>query len=931
MPGLIFNCLTVSTDTLGGSWTGHPLCPGEDKVIDQSCTGDILEGTNISIIATPDNGYVISEWSFVHEDDSQEPTSLSVSGDPSISQTGSFFYFSILGDVTIIVSFAPKPCQLTLSTTNNNGCIQFLSPNDKGLGCVNNAVATIDSEAGDTTDISVQAIPNSGYSISGWLLDGVAYNGISSIPSSFSTLGFTTRSIAVSFTSETTCIPEKELSISAVGNGSLTVENKLYCDGEVLNIVPIPSAGWIFNKWEHDGSSGITELSGNVLQVVMDTDRTNIKAIFKAVDSVATDSHLFYCSSETNRDNIVSFNFTNTIENPSTGHIFYFRVIFYSDSSKTKILYTAFSLIDNKRWFLNNDGFSQLNSNGLLIVSGDSVSIVYDPEILPQQITESQKTHPVNDVITYEKPLVCGVKYFVEIEAYELSTNSFFNIETVSMILDCNKVDSYYWNYNRDKNNWLCSGQGKMDLQVSSNFGQSINPSVSSNIFGVFQIVWQGRRINENNIYSAKWDFSTDILYSSGQGLYDELELTDANYPIILSDHANNFYITGHVGDKIRYKSCALPVQEETSINTTTSGTSIFERFCYPKETNLLGGFFGEIKARIYQEDIDGSLVINDEKVVSVVSKKSIRLDIDGVVGAYAVRVRNIEDAEWGDWINIDGSLYYDGIDGNIISEDDILYDAFKIDNSRFIVPWDINSNNGLRRICCQVLTLYGITNTFCLDLLANFDVPQHVFKFYTKNTRLPGLPTDTPVGDEFPTYKGKYVLSVSNATELIVNEDGTKGAVVYFEVIFSKEIYKDETNKVSYVDNDLKFNIVQQGINDLRKQNLNVVGDNKTFWGSFNIYKEDGVFNKDGSAFIEIILPETKVAESCGTDNTDNYNIVNTDLEEIANIDLSPEEAFQKYQSDQLSKALDINSFKQKYDKDDINFKFGNPGYYKD
>ena len=37
------------------------------------------------------------------------------------------------------------------------------------------------------------------------------------------------------------------------------------------------------------------------------------------------------------------------------------------------------------------------------------------------------------------------------------------------------------------------------------------------------------------------------------------------------------------------------------------------------------------------------------------------------------------------------------------------------------------------------------------------------------------------------------------------------------------------------------------------------------------------------------------------------------------------------KYQADQLSKTLDLNKFKQYYDKDDQNFKFGNPGYYKE
>ncbi len=927
------NCLTVSSSTPGGTWQGHPLCAGSRDEGDTPCTGDIDAGTNISIIATPDSNYVVSNWLVVTTGDPLTPT---FSGDPSVEETASFTYLDSYGDVDIVISFSPVPCELTLRVNGGNGCINLTSPNTKGIGCTENSVVIIDASLGDTTTIGVEAVPAGGYSVVEWVLDGIVH-GATNVPPTFSTLTESERLLEVSF-ELITCVADKQLTVNIDGNGSVNPSTGLYCPFDppsvpALRLIPTPALGSIFSGWEYDTTPDITE-DGIVLVVEMKTDRT-VKAIFEEVEGteglveLAEQSQLFYCSSETYKDNIISFSFTNNVDtniNPSTGYTFYFRVNFYSDVLETKLVYSAFSLIDDKRWFLDDGFFSQLSTNGLSIDDGQIVNIIYDPEVLPQQITESQKPHVINtttnDVIIYEKPLMCGIKYYVKVQAYELSTNSFSDVETIPIILDCNRVDSYYWNYNKDKNNWLCSGQGKMDLQVTTSLGQSINPSISSNLFGTFQIVWQGRKISGNNIYSAKWDSSNDILYSSGQGLYDVLELVDANYPIILTDYANNFYITGHVEDKIRYKACGLNVCEGRIIDVDPGGTSNFERFCYPRETSFLSGSYDEIKVRVYQEDQAGSLVVNDEKVISVVNKKSIRLDVDGIVGAYAVRLRNIEDSRWGDWINIDGGLYYTGIEGDVIGEDDIHHDAFKIDNSRFIVPWDIQSNNGLRRICCQVLTLYGISNTFCLDVLANFDVPQHVFKFYTKEARL--------VEDEFPIYKGQYVLSVANATVLVNDENG-EGGTVYFDAIFSQEIFRDETEGTPYVDDEIRFNVVQQGINDKRDLGLTVGSDNKTFSGEFNIYKEDGIFNKDGAAFIEIILPGTKAAEICGSDNTDKYNIVNTDLEEIANIDLLPEEVYQKYQSDQLSKALDINKFKQKYDKDDINFKFGNPGHYKD
>jgi hypothetical protein len=133
----------------------------------------------------------------------------------------------------------------------------------------------------------------------------------------------------------------------------------------------------------------------------------------------------------------------------------------------------------------------------------------------------------------------------------------------------------------------------------------------------------------------------------------------------------------------------------------------------------------------------------------------------------------------------------------------------------------------------------------------------------------------------------------------------------------------------ISYT-SGLKFNLVQNGVSDIRKLDLVNSGDNKIFRGSFTIYKDDGIFNKDGAAFIEIIFPTIEEVDSCIKDESDKYNLVNSDLEEIANVDIDPQQSYEKYKSSQLSKNLDINNLKQYYDKDDLNFKFGNAGYYR-
>lgn len=917
------DCLTIDASTSGGSWTGanHPTaigCDGERR-IGESCAGDISDGTTVSITATPDDSYTITE--FLVEPDNGGPFSLIPTGDPNVSQTASYTHDSSSGNVTITMSFTPVLCDVILLVGSGSGTLYLEEPIKKATSTKTTKTVSIDAIV-DGSSIGVRAAADPGYSITGWTLsDDTDYNSANPTvdePPNFTTLGFSERIITVNFAVSTSCTKDKQLtiSISPSSGGSVSIPNGLYCStpSDILNVLPIPANGWVFSRWDFTPANGIELLTNDVLQVIMSTDRIGITAVFVQSTSTEVISSLFYCPSETYEDNIIAFDFTNSSNSdPSINNIYHFRVNFFTDVDKNKLVYSAFSFSDNKRWFLNSGAFSQLSSDGVDIGLSETVSIVYDPEILPSQVTETQKPHFINnETVIYEKPLICGIKYYVEVQAYEVSTNTIIAVKTISLMLACNKVDSYYWNYNKDKNNWLCSGQGKTDLRVCGGFGQAINSSIDSNLVGTFKIVWQGRKeTNSTNVYSAIWDSNRDILYSSGQGLYDVLEMDEGNHPIVITDSSLNFYITGTTKDNIKYKECGVQPGgggEGGEGGEPPAGSS-FEAFCYPGESTLLSSSYDEIKMRIYKEDISGSLTISNEKAVPIINKRSIRLDVDGIVGAYAVRVRNMEDPEWGDWINIDSELYSpDSLPDPI--GDDIDHDAYRIDNNRFLVQWDIQNYNGLRRICCQVLTMYGISNVFCIEVLANFNVPQHVFKFYKTSAR------DAVDDNEFPKYNGQYVLSIKNTTV-----DGPEGGrMVYFDAVFSEPI--STTNGITY-------NLIQQGINDKRNQDFTTV-TNTLLSGEFEIFNNDGIFNKDGASFIEVVFPGDTPPGSCGSDERDKYNFVNSDMQEVSNIDLLPEEVYQKYQRDRLSKALDINEFKQNYDADDINFKFGNPGYYR-
>jgi hypothetical protein len=907
---------SLTTSVVSGQGSiKQPGCSWAEKILGESCTFSFDQGQQVEIIATPDDEWQVSRWK------------SSVSGvflsDPGTSASATITIPS--EDVSITVEFTHVDVDLTLSVGGGGGCISLVSPEGYNIDCSGETVQLSDIE------VRVVATPlNSEWEVSSWFIDGVDQSTTASFLD-VSLEGVTDKSIVAYFSRVGDCV-KNTLTVNITGKGTVSPPLGNYCEETTLALNPTCSMGYYFKEWQYDLDSGITE-DGLLLLVPMNISR-EITAVFeRRVGYQTSDPTLFYCSSENYKDNVVSFDFTNTSPfNPSqSSNGYHFRINFYTDVEKTKLVYSTFSLIDNKRWFYDDGFYDQLPMTGVVVNENETTTIVYDPEILFSQIMETQKEHVVNSEIVYEKPLVCGVQYYVDIESYNIFTEQVTFLKTINLMLECESVDSYYWDYNEDKNNWLCSGQGKSDLKVAGNSGQSIYPSISSNIFGLFQIVWQGRRKDGNHTYGAKWDSEKDMLFSSGQGSYDVLELPSSNHPIVVADQASSFYITGSTRDSIAFNACPVLISDSPPPDDPLD-LPAFESFCYPGSVENLGGGYDQIKMRVHKDDISSSLVVNRDKVVPVITQKDIRLEVDGIVGAYAVRLRNIEDSSWGDWINIDSELYPytspdapEGVTPTGPIGDDIVRDAYRIDNSRFIVGWNISKTNGLRRICCQVLTLYGISNSFCIDILANFDVAQHVFEFYLED---PTNPVDPANPKKFPVHNGQYVLSLKDdITEEVLSRDSI---TVYFKAIFSEEIYKDENTTESYVDDEIRFNVIQQGINDQRNEFVKVI-DDKTFWGAFSIFTDDGIFNKDGAAFIELVFPEVdNTTEICIADKNDKYNINSVDLDEKANIALVPEEVFEKYQADQLSKALDINKFKQYYDKDDTNFKFGNPGYYR-
>jgi len=582
--------------------------------------------------------------------------------------------------------------------------------------------------------------------------------------------------------------------------------------------------------------------------------------------------------------NEISFIYTNET---GTTNIFSFRIIFYTDKYYYNYKYAAYSNDDYKRWYIrDDDGLSPFSSGEIEMQPDESIEVVYFPEVLPSSKIKFQREHIINDSDIKEWSLLCGVKYYTKIQYYDGDTTN--NLTSEVVVFPCGAVSSLEWGNSLDSKNWLCSGQGKADLRVSKKSADCLFPDIASNRFDNFKIVWQERNLDGQIISGSIWDADSDKIYSSGQGLYDKKYLSKGYRPKIITDWAQNFYISSYVYNQIYSYKCNMPISIiEDDIDPTIE---IIDDFCYPGYGKMLDKSISNLQARISKEYVSNSLVVSKNKVIPVIEKEDIKIEVSGIEGAYAVRLRNAESSNWSEWINIDSELYFEN-ESDTISK---IWHAYFIEDNRFIVPWRLSKRNGARRVCLQVLTYYGKSKVCCVDFLSNMDIITYSVEYYW----------DENLEEQVNMHKGYPIVSEELDENGIPKSDET---TIYIKVLVSG----------SYSQDNLKFNAIQTGLHDQYGLSLSYISPG-VFKGEFKVYKHDGIFDIDGFGFINVIFP-------------DGYDPKKTDpYLSIVDKNLEAENVFEEYLSGKVYKVLDINSFQQYYNNDDLKYRFGNPEYYR-
>jgi len=650
-----------------------------------------------------------------------------------------------------------------------------------------------------------------------------------------------------------------------------------------------------------------------------------IRVLLSDSSSVVGESEfVYYCPSEQSSRCDVKCEFSNNQESNIFVH---FRVSFYADAEKTDIIVSSFTKTDTLNWLVGSSSFPV---EGLLVDSNQSINAVYSPEIIPFELYESQASLLFSNNIS-RQPLICGSIYHVVIESY---VNDTFYVESESsFVCPCYKTDSDSWDSEKDSISWICSGQGFEDFRISITDNLCLYPKISVTSFDLFYITWQDfrySRIDKNksiissDCFMGIYDSNSNEFICSGQGAYDRRLTNFSSSKLLLHDYSvfvdpfQNINLITHDGNTVYHQSCSLGC-ELTEISKNVTLPCMFT-----DETDssffVVGGSPDRNvdqyqKIRISDKYVAFSTYVDLQKPITVINDCFLEFDIIGVPGTYAYRLRNDNDQNWSEWLPIGPDIpAQTQTDTNSTKIERDFFKAYFTQRDVFVAPWVVSPGNGTKRVCCEILTFFGKTETFCIDFMAIYDDLEYTIDLFF----------DSELSQPVPKYKNYMVVSESKTKTIIdesnltsIKEDIEKISTIYAKIEFKNKNKINIIEKIQSIErfnyiNPITISVYQQGLNDQLLIPLTKIKEG-IYSGSFSVDKDDGVVNIDGLAMIVVNVPGQckSVSFEDLSIRASNFDVTNT--------------------LDQSVKIFnDFTIFKDKYKTDDVKGSFANPNYYK-
>ena len=609
---------------------------------------------------------------------------------------------------------------------------------------------------------------------------------------------------------------------------------------------------------------------------------------------------IFYCANPVEKNCRINAVYKNSSYEQKYVH---FKVSVYSDPDYLDSLMVFSSLEDSGLW---NIGIDRFPLQGLGVISGSSASVSFNPPVIDPSLgyytIDSKSVEEYyslgSSYMDYynlnRKSFICGVKYYIKVSA--IIDYDDIELYRTDFVCECSKKFSD----REGLNNWISPYNGSSNVEISKGTSRKSNPSVAGSRGGLFMVAWEDYRgvdnygglLNNNNIfsdiYSAIIDLSKNKIESSvyqsqerivkNTSSNNDLSFDEEKNPIVKSDYFGNFSVfstIGHNGIKKRHMSVGYKIKpdiiKESAIVAACSFT-LTENNNY--KSAFEGGEFLDI--RISEKYIKGRVFSGKKDPLTVVNDCFVEIEVVGVPGAMAYRVKNESEIDFTDWIPIGSDIQpISSFGEDILPEDEEFRKTFKarwVGNEVFVFPWVLSNGNGVKRICIEILTAFGKTQQICIDVVAEYSgISYSLDIMYVEAGKT--TPIFSPIrykGIPVVNRKTWYTTSTSGDITLSKNDLRSLNLDESLDVDILVKINFEDPDRIKrllilnnlkrFVErrssgSDFSLTLYQQG-SVVQESTIALDENNGEYFGTFKINKNNGVTFKDGLGFILVNIP---------------------------------------------------------------------------
>jgi len=365
---------------------------------------------------------------------------------------------------------------------------------------------------------------------------------------------------------------------------------------------------------------------------------------------------------------------------------------------------------------------------------------------------------------------------------------------------------------------WRSSSQRGGDLRLTGAVGDSLFPRVTADKNNNLRVVWHDGRLGDNKsaIFMATFLASTGKWFSSGQGGKDMLishSPQNSFFPDVDTDPVGGIGVVWH--------------DDRHAIENPDYHEEVYSLYCLRQGEAVGGPHFQALDPSSYMESPLTSFEIHD------------------CVEGTQIQYTNIPNVCLK--INSPGSMFFRAYNEDNVTSQWMPFKA-GTDFDTMIAPWELTSGTGKKTVCVQVQDEFNVSYPICQDVtLINVESKFSVNFF-----------SDERLSNPLPTFNG-WPITTSGNIFFTVTMDEAQVYPPKFDVITrgSHSIFNQETTPMAASG----FSGASQSP-DTTTAGKVVTGNGVTgfeanayrqFKGRIKVYRDDGVFHKDGLARIVI------------------------------------------------------------------------------